>query len=535
VTGGAGVSPYVGGRPFTSADAAGFFGRATEIPEVDGLWHRHRLTVLFGPSGVGLTSLVRAGIAPRAVLPSAEALPIGRVTHGSPFPVAALPEHNPYTLALLSAWSPDEPPTKLVRFTIVDFLRKRWRNTRRTDAYGRRPALLCVVDQAEELVTAQFSDGLSRTAFIEQLAEALREIPELHVLLAVRRDYKGELVARLASGGCVVGAQLEVRPLAPAAALAAVREPAMAAGRYYAPGVAERIVANLSGNGHATDDQEDSQEVAPSLLQAVCAQLWRAVPASGPEITELDLRRSGGVGQMLADFCDRVVITVSSDYDLPTDKLLAWLQEWFITDLGKRALVSEGRAETRGMPNAVVRALRDWHLLSAELHAGSRWYALQHDCLVGPVGQARDRLRRITAMFPSRQSPDDHLSFAERSVAVGEPALAQRHATLALRESSASDLRLAAAAESVLGNAAFSLGDMVAAESHYRAASTLYEALQDTPLVAYLLAAIGRTLQNRGQRREAVECVYGAVARLPNDPAMQAALGRALDLIEMAG
>ena len=36
-------------------------------------------------------------------------------------------------------------------------------------------------------------------------------------------------------------------------------------------------------------------------------------------------------------------------------------------------------------------------------------------------------------------------------------------------------------------------------------------------MVAYLLAAIGRTLLSRGQYREAVDCLYGAVDRLPND------------------
>jgi tetratricopeptide (TPR) repeat protein len=531
VTGGAGTSPYVGDRPFASADAAGFFGRAAEISEVDYLWRRHRLTVLFGPSGAGLTSLLHAGLVPRAVPPFVEAFPVGRIAQGSSFPVAALPEHNPHTLALLSAWSPVEPPTRLARFTIVDFLRKRWRNSRPTDSYGRRPTLLCVIDQAEELVTGQVSGGLFRAAFIEQLAEALREIPELHVLFSVRRDYKGALVEGLAAGGCAVDAQFEIHPLAPAAALAAVREPMAAAHRSFAPGVAERIVADLSESG----DQDDGSQVAPPLLQGACARLWRAVPESVREITELDLRRCGGVGQLLADYCDQVVATVSSDYDLPAEKLLAWLQEWFITGLGKRALVDEGRAETRGMPNAVLRALRDGHLLSAELHAGSRWFALQHDCLVAPVRQARERLRRMTAMLPVRQSSVDHLRVAERAMASGELALAQRQAALALLGPSGRDLRPAAAAESMLGNVLYGQRDMGAAETHYRASSALYEASQDTPMVAYLLAAIGRTLLSRGQYREAVDCLYGAVTRLPNDQVVQAQLGQALELIEMAG
>jgi hypothetical protein len=390
--------------------------------------------------------------------------------------------------------------------------------------------LLCAIDQAEELVTGQTGGGRFSAAFMEELAQALGEIPELHVLFCVRRDYKGELAARLTAAGCAVDAQFELRPLTPAAAIEAVFGPAAGTARSFAPGVAEQIVASLSGAG-----DEGSPEIAPPLLQEVCARLWRSVPEQVREITELELRRCGGVGQLLADYCDRVVATVSRDHDMPAEQLVGWLQEWFITSIGKRALVDEGGVETKGMPNGVVRALRDWHLLSAELRAGSRWYALQHDCLVAPLRQARERLRGIAAVLPTRQSPAEYLSAAEQAMAAGETELVRRHAEMALKESLGQDLRLAAEAESLLGNVAYGQGDMAAAESHYRAASALSEASQDTARVAYLLAAIGRTLLNRGQYQEAVGCLYGAVSRLPNDRVVQAELGEALELSEMSG
>jgi tetratricopeptide (TPR) repeat protein len=524
------VSPFVGDRPFARADAAVFFGRAAEAAEVAGLWRRNRLTVLFGTSGAGVTSLVSAGILPGAASDGAETFPVGRVAQGSPFPVAALPPgHNPHTLALLSSWSPGESLTGLAPLTLVDFLRKRWRYTRATDAYGRSPALLCAIDQAEELVTGEIGGDGHRDAFIQELAAALREIPELHVLCCVRGDYKADLIARLAGGGCSVDTEFELRPLTPAAALAAVRDPVTATGRSVAPWVAEQIVEDLTGRG-----DRDEPEVAPPLLQGVCARLWRALPGDMGEFSELELRRAGGVSQLLADYCDRAVATVSVDYRIPAEDLWSWLQEWFVTSLGKRAFVDEDRTGIRGMPAVVVRALRDCHLLSAELRAGSRWYSLQHDCLVAPVRQARDRLRGLAAMLPIRHGAAEYLNAAERAMAAGEPALAQRHIAQALRES-AGDLKLSAAAESLLGNAAYVQGDMTAAEARYRAASTLAEAAQDTPLVAHLLAAIGRTLLNRRRFSEAVDCLYGAVARLPNDQAVQAELGQALDLIELAG
>jgi hypothetical protein len=531
VTGGAGASPYVGDRPFARTDGAVFSGRTAEIAQVSDLWQRNRLTVMYGSSGAGLTSLVLAGVMPRAAASRVEIFPLGRIAKGTWFPVAALPDHhNPHTLALLGTWSPGEPLTRLARLTLVDFLRKRWRHARATDAYGRVPTLLCAIDQAEELLTGQVGGGRFCSGFIEQLADALDEIPELHVLICVRRDYKEEFVDRLTAVGRAVDAQFELRPLTPSAALAAVREPVAATGRSFTPGVAERIVADLTGGG-----DQDGPEVAPAMLQAVCARLWAALPGHVCEITGLELRRCGGVSQLLADFCDRAIATVSSDHGVAPEELWSWLTESFITGLGKRALVDEGIAATRGMPNAVVRAVRDWHLISAELRAGSRWYALQHDCLIAPVRHALERLGGRGALLPVWRNPAEYLTAAEQAMAAGELAIATRLGVQALRESPQRDLRLAAEAESLLGNAAYGEGGMAAAEAHYRAASSLFETLQDTPLVAHLLAAMGRTLLHRRQYRQAVECLYGAVARLPNDQAVQAELGRALELIEVAG
>ena len=115
-------------------------------------------------------------------------------------------------------------------------------------------------------------------------------------------------------------------------------------------------------------------------------------------------------------------------------------------------------------------------------------------------------------------------------MASGELALAQRQAALALLEPR-EGLEASAAAESMLGNVLYGQGDMGAAESHYRASSALYEALQDTPMVAYLLAAIGRTLLSRGQYREAVDSLYGAVTRLPTIKPCRRSWGRHSSLL----
>ncbi len=75
-----------------------------------------------GPVASGKTSLLHAGVLPILTRHARACLPPGRVSYGATFPTAALPKHNPYTLALLRSWSPGEAPTRLVDLTVRDFI-----------------------------------------------------------------------------------------------------------------------------------------------------------------------------------------------------------------------------------------------------------------------------------------------------------------------------------------------------------------------------------------------------------------------------
>jgi hypothetical protein len=55
-------TPYVGLVPYKEEDAAFFFGRDDERAVITGNLRASRLTILYGPSGVGKTSLLQAGV-----------------------------------------------------------------------------------------------------------------------------------------------------------------------------------------------------------------------------------------------------------------------------------------------------------------------------------------------------------------------------------------------------------------------------------------------------------------------------------------
>jgi tetratricopeptide (TPR) repeat protein len=525
VTGGTDMAPYLGDRPFLAADSDRFFGRSTESREVATLWQVSRVTVISGPSGVGKTSLLNAGVIPVIDPVRADVLPIGRISRASSFPLAALPEHNPHTLALLATWSFGEHATRLAGLTVRDFLRKR---SVRTDQSGQMIPVLAAIDQAEELLSigSRHRDRY-RVPFIDELAEALDEVPYLHLLLSVRDDYVEDLSLYQSAIGRYDAAAFRLSGLSREAALEAVRKPLEGTGRRFAPGVADALVDILRSCQNANGEARTllTGDIDPSLLQVVCAGLWAALPDGVHEVTWGDLTRYGDVGSLLAKFLHRALALVAVDHGISVAELGSWLSQTFITELGTRGTAPEGVTLTAGLPNAVPRALRDRHILTAVKRSGLRWYELENDCLIGQVRQIREQ---AGGEAMSRVRPADFLFAAELALADGDPVLAERHAAEALRNADPKDLRLCAEAQSMLGNVAHFQGKPAEAESRYRTAAALFETLQNTSAVGELLAAIGQSLLTQGRQAEAVDYLHAAVGRVPNDLTVQTELAWAL-------
>jgi tetratricopeptide (TPR) repeat protein len=233
------------------------------------------------------------------------------------------------------------------------------------------------------------------------------------------------------------------------------------------------------------------------------------------------------VDRSLAEFCNRALLSVADDHDIPIIELRSWLQRTFITELGTRGTAYEGLARTATMPNAIVRDLEDRHILRAERRSGARWYELQHDRLIEPIKRGGEGAFEATGPFV-QATAQDYLRAAELALADGAWAVAEKHAQEALRICDPADIRIRAEIESFLGNIAHERGLPENAIEHYRAAAGLFEALQDTLAVGQLLAAIGQSLLAQGSRNEAVDELRAAVTRVPNDLTVQTELAWAL-------
>jgi len=495
---------------------------------------------------MGKTSLLQAAVIPRAQAaagPGQLVLLAGRITPvagprtptehtasehtAAPYqldqpawyPLAA----NPLTVGVLNSWSAgsaggatvDPPPS------IPEFLR-RLRPVDTADA----PPMLVVIDQFEQVFAAEY-DEPHRQDLLDQLLAAVHQMPGLRLLLAVREDAVPRLEPLLAA--VADAGRYRLGPLSPDAALDAVAGPVRGGDRSYAPGVAEEVVRNLR-TSRIVDVLGESREVVaetvePAQLQAACSAIWRALPAGIEMVTKELLYSPGDLDGALVRFCERAVQRVAVAQEVPERDVWSWLARTFITDLGGRGTAYEGVAGVGGVPKEIASQLLDCYLLTAESRLGSRWYQLTNDRLVAAVREAADRWAAETLAGGS--SPTDILVAAEGALAEGNFALATQCAAEAVR-TSGGDLHTRATALSCLGRVATEVGHNQEAESHYRAAASLFELVQDSAGAGRSLAGIGRILLRQRRYAEALAELYGAEVRLPSDLAIQIDLARAL-------
>ncbi|MGV9314940.1 nSTAND1 domain-containing NTPase [Streptomyces sp. NPDC003691] len=277
-------SPYQGLARFEPGDHERFFGRERLVAEVAELVGNRRFAAVFGPSGSGKSSLLRAGLVPalreergrfaaiRVLTPGARPLR----THGellavrprttSPAPGqepgpgagpgvrpgSGVPEASsaavggreargsgdarsrPRTGAVPSAPAavPPETPPAL-------------RGPAATGG-GTAPDTLVVVDQFEEVFTL-CEDPAERAGFLELLLAARDPAAGLRVVIAVRADFYGRCAAHRGLAEALSAASLLVGPMSQAELRRAVVGPAQRAALIVEREVTRRIVAEVEG------------------------------------------------------------------------------------------------------------------------------------------------------------------------------------------------------------------------------------------------------------------------------------------------
>ncbi|HEY8377265.1 MAG TPA: protein kinase [Nannocystis sp.] len=270
-------NPYRGLQAFESKHRALFFGRAAEIRAVLERLRAETLVVVAGDSGVGKSSLCKAGVAPmveEGYLDPTRKWAVASMTPGR-YPLqtfvstmAALFDMTEEALSESLAVSADE---------FVRTLRKQL-----GEAYGR----LLFIDQFEELTT------LSAASEVEVLGPLLARLaaglPGLRLLATVRGDFLTRVAQIPGIGDDLARAIYILRPLSPEGAREAIVGPARVKGVSFA---SEALIDELVEAGRAG---------SLPLLQFALAELWEIRDEATNVISAADLKRIGGVSGALA-------------------------------------------------------------------------------------------------------------------------------------------------------------------------------------------------------------------------------------------
>ena len=346
-------SPYPGLSAFTEADAEHFIGREAEV---EALWEkvrRQKLLAVIGPSGVGKTSFLRAGVIPSR-------LPGWGVVYATP---GASP-----TLALARALIPDLAGDAVA---IGDLLQgvQELSLTGESDralaavrGWRRRSSeALLVVDQFEELFALNAPEVQARFgSFLGRLAQEA----EVHVLLALRDDFLFRCGQR--DGLRPVFEDLTpLYPLSPDALRRALVEPAARRGvRFEDEGLVEEMVAAVA-----------SERGGLPLLAFAVSRLWAERDRDRKLLKRGVYERTGGVAGALAHHAEATLSQLGEERDGIVREIFRNL----VTAQGTRAAVDRAELlsvfpEKRDEVGAVLDALVDARLLTEyeaeDAHAG---------------------------------------------------------------------------------------------------------------------------------------------------------------------
>jgi tetratricopeptide (TPR) repeat protein len=445
-------NPWLGLASFTEETRAYFFGRDEEVAELARRVQRKLLTVLFGQSGLGKTSILRAGLAPR--LRGQGYCPIYvRIDYGkeSPEPAEQIKQAISRTARRSGEWT--QAGVAVEGETLWEFLHHRDDVLR--DESGTTLIPLLIFDQFEEIFTLAQSDdfGRARAArFIDELADLVENRPpksleakleedessaerfdfargDYRVLIALREDYLAPLEGLKKTMPSISQNRLRLAPMTGEQALAAVVQPGK---RLVTDEVAAAIVRFVAGGAEIAH-----AEVEPSLLSLICRELNDTRIAQGRDEISLDLL-AGSHASILSNFYERSL----ADQKPAVREVI---EDELLTTSGFRENIAEERLLSRfkavGAAPETLAILVNRRLLRIEERLDVRRVELTHDVLCGVVKSSRDLRReretreateRLLAEQRSRELSTRRALVRARQIAIGCTVLAVAALTAAM-------------------------------------------------------------------------------------------------------
>lgn len=424
-------NPYRGLARFDTEHAASFFGRREETAALVDRFRAGRFVVIAGDSGVGKSSLVRAGVIPAIASGALGTARKWRTTVCAPGrrPIAAIAE----ALANATGAAPEmftlEEPADAIRAAI---------------AAVNGDGVLVAIDQLEELVTR--ADPAEAAVVSRWIAEVAAGAAPFALIATVRGDLLTRVAALPGLSVEVTRALQVLAPLDDFGLRAAIVEPAAAAGVSFE---SKSLVDDLVAAGRA--------EGGLPLLEFALAELWEMRDRVRGVITRAALDTLGGVTGALSRHADGVIAALPEAERAAARKILLALVAAEGVSAGRTqselagpdarvaldALISGRLVVARATPDGVIydlaheRLAASWPTLRDWLDEGVGRRAARERLVRGAaewqrLGGTSAGLWRDRSLEEARRLPIDELGPTERAFVAASLKSRRRRRTTAV-------------------------------------------------------------------------------------------------------
>ena len=415
--------PWPGMRPYREQDARYYFGRDAEIDELLARTERSLLTLLYARGGLGKTSLVRAGLAPRLVErgwlpvylrprglldggrdPIAEtiravqaAAHAGGIEATADFDAASLWEL--FHRADIDLW--DATNRLVVPVLVLDQFEEIFQVI--DDDPGVAPRVRALLDGIAELVENRLPQRLTGDQFGDEFSGDSAQrfdvaSKDFRVVLSFREDYLPQVRKLKAIVPSVIENHVRLEPLSARQALQVVegaggelvdRDAATllvkSVGR--PAGLLQRLLdvdAGLPSGGEVVN-----VEVEPAILSVVCYHLNAERLQRGKSTIDVGLVKRKSAEDIFDDYYSANVRKVDA-------AARRFVESSLVTPGGERVLYPMRAVEAHGPALvAAMKQLVDQGVLRSEWFAGEQRIEISHDLLLRPIRRAiNDRAQR---------------------------------------------------------------------------------------------------------------------------------------------
>ena len=284
-------TPYPGLRSFAQDEADLFFGRDSDIEAVLALCRSPGLAAVVGPSGLGKSSIVKAGVLPRLLT-----TPLDEVRSWRS--VVVTPGHDPVRSLLVGiGTAASTQPVVTVRARRLGRRGPAVLLTQVMIVLQQLPhgtGLVLIVDQLEELFT-KCEDAVGRRAFTDNLAHLADRCPDaVRILVTLRSDFLTDLLQHPGLARVIAARTHLVGPLDDAGLRDAIQRPAWACGARLEARLVDEIVL----------DVRDQPNALP-LLSVALHEMW--TQRQGDRLTLRAYAEGGRVTGAIDDLAERAV------------------------------------------------------------------------------------------------------------------------------------------------------------------------------------------------------------------------------------